>query len=197
MGPPGEDGWFDETVASTYDDDPASTAPELVAATVGVLSELAGDGPALELAIGTGRVALPLAGRGIAVSGIELSRAMVARLRAKPGGGEDAIPVVIGDMRTARAEGAGAFALVYLVFNTLMNVTSQEGQVEVFRNAAAHLRAGGAFVVEMQVPDLRRLPPGERYVTFDNSATHVGLDEYDTADQRMWSHHVTVRSCWR
>lgn len=187
-----EDGWFGEAVAATYDDDPDSTDAALVAATVDVLAALAGGEAALELAIGTGRVALPLAARGVPVSGIELSGAMIDRLRVKPGGDPASIPVTMGDMRTTRVAGAGSFSLVYLVFNTIMNVTTQDGQVEVFQNAAAHLRPGGSFLIETMVPDLRRLPPGERYVTFDNSARHVGLDEYDTVGQRMWSHHVSI-----
>ena len=188
------DGWFGEDVAATYDEDDAGMFdPAVLGPTVDLLAELAGDGPALELAIGTGRVALPLAAGGVRVAGVELSRAMLARLRAKPGGDERSIPVVIGDMRTARVDGAGEFSLVYLVFNTLMNVTTQDGQVEVFRNAAAHLRQGGVFVVEIGVPDLRRLPPGERFVTFDLSDDHVGVDEYDVVEQRLWSHHLTSR----
>ncbi len=187
-----DDGHFGEAIAATYD---AETS-EMVespgfAAQVDLLAALAGDGPALELAIGTGRVALPLAAHGVAVSGIELSRAMLARLRAKPGGGDTSIPVAIGDMRTTRIDPVGGFTLVYLVFNTIGNVTTQQGQVEVFRTAAAHLAPGGRFLVETGVPSLRRLPPGERYVVFDLSDDHVGVDEYDAATQRAWSHHVT------
>jgi SAM-dependent methyltransferase len=189
-----DDGWFGEEIAATYDEG-AAGEPEASALRfqVDVLTALAGTGPALEFAIGTGRVALPLSARGVPVAGIELSRAMVARLRAKPGGDPAAIPVAIGDMTTTRAPGAGSFTLVYLVFNTLMNVTTQDGQVDCFRNAAAHLAPGGCFVVEIGVPGLRRLPHGERYVTFDRSDRHVGIDEYDVASQRMWSHHVRIR----
>jgi SAM-dependent methyltransferase len=158
---------------------------------VDLLAALADDGPALELAIGTGRVALPLAARGVAVSGIELSRAMLAKLRAKPGGDDRSLPVAIGDMRTTRIDPVGGFTLVYLVFNTIGNVTTQEGQLEVFRTAAAHLAPGGRFLIETEVPGLRRLPPGERYVVFDRTDEHVGIDEYDPATQRAWSHHVT------
>ena len=166
--------------------------PALVGATVDVLAALADGGPALEFAIGTGRIAVPLAERGVAVSGIELAADQVARLRARPGGGEDAIPVVLGDMATVRAPGAGSFRLVYLVFNTIMNLTSQDEQVACFRNAAAHLAPGGRFLVETMVPALRRLPPGERYVVFGLSDRYVGVDEYDVARQWLWSHHTTI-----
>jgi len=161
--------------------------PARLAATVDFLAALAGDGPALELGIGTGRVALPLAARGITVAGIDLSEEMVARLRAKPGG--ERIDVAIGDFATARVE--GSFTLVYLVFNTIGNLTTQEAQVACFRNAAAHLAPGGHFVVELGVPELRRLPPGERFVLFDKSESHVGVDEYDVAIQRLVSHHYS------
>jgi SAM-dependent methyltransferase len=186
-----DDGWFGEEVAATYDEDNAAMSePSLLDPQVDLLASLARDGPALGFAIGTGRVGLPLASRGVPVSGIELSGTMVDRLRAKRGGEEPRLPVVVGDMTTTRVPGAGQFTLVYLVYNSLMNVTTQEGQVECFRNAAAHLAPGGHFVVEMAIPDLRRLRPGERYVTFDRTETHVGIDEYDVATQRMWSHHV-------
>jgi SAM-dependent methyltransferase len=185
--------WFGEEIAEGYDTDTASMSePGVLGPQLDALEALAAGRPVLELAIGTGRVAVPLAARGVKVSGIELSTAMVARLRAKPGGHEAAIPVVIGDMTTAQAPGAGTFGLVFLVFNTLMNLTTQDAQVDCFRNAAAHLGPGGRFLVEIGVPALQRLPPGERYVTFDLSADHVGIDEYDVASQRLWSHHVTV-----
>jgi len=177
-------------LAQTYE--AASAAmfdPSVVDPVVDVLHELAGGGPALEFAIGTGRIALPLRARGVDVSGIELSPHMLAELRTKPGG--DAIPVVLGDMTTARVP--GAFSLVYLVFNTIMNVTTQAEQVAVFRNAAAHLRAGGCFVVEVSVPRLRHLPPGELGRVFDLSENHVGIDTYDdVASQVTWSIHWTV-----
>jgi len=182
--------WFGEDIAATYDDDAAISQPDVLGPQLDVLEELAGGGPVLEFAIGTGRVGLPLAGRGLRVAGIELSSAMVARLRAKPGGDEASIPVVIGDMATARVPGSGSFGLVYLVFNTLMNLTTQEAQVACFENAAAHLAPGGHFVVELPVPGLRRLPANERFVVFDQSETHVGIDEYDVATQRQWSHHI-------
>ena len=180
---------FGEAVAEHYDEtSDAMFAPEAVDPVAAFLARLADGGPVLELAIGTGRIALPLAARGVEVHGIELSEAMVARLRAKPGG--DALPVTIGDMTSATAGRPGAFRLVYLVFNTIMNVTSQAGQVEVFRNAARHLAPGGRFVIETMVPDLRRLPPGERYVVFDVSDDHLGIDEYDVLNQGLVSHHV-------
>jgi len=182
-------GWFGEDVAATYDDDTAGlSAPEVLDPQLDVLTELAAGGPVLELAIGTGRVGVPLALRGLRVAGIDLSAAMVARLRSKPGGDEASIPVVIGDMTTAQAPGAGSFRLVYLVFNSLMNLTAQEAQVACFQNAAAHLAAGGHFLVEMPFPGLRRA--GDRFRVFDHSDTHVGIDEYDVTTQRLWSHHI-------
>ncbi len=188
----GDVNWFDEDVAAAYDDDAASISGlAALAPMLDVLEGLAVGGPALEFAIGTGRVALPLAARGVPVSGIEFSPQMVTRLRAKPGGDEASLPVVLGDMANVLAPGAGKFRLVYLVFNTVMNLTTQDAQVECFRNAAAHLAPGGRFLVEVGVPALRRLPPGERFVLFDVSERHVGIDEYDVATQRMWSHHTT------
>jgi SAM-dependent methyltransferase len=184
-----DDGLFDEPAAARYDTSSAEMfAPEVLEPAVAFLADLAGDGPALELAIGTGRVALPLAARGVRVHGIDLSRAMVARLRAKPGG--EAIPVTIGDISTTRVE--GTFSLIYLVFNTIGNLTTQESQVACFRNAAAHLEPGGCFVIEVGVPELRRLPPGERFQAFEVSGDHVGIDEYDVATQALVSHHIEV-----
>ncbi len=179
--------WFGTEVARTYDEDVAEMAtPERIAATVSVLADLAGDGQALELGIGTGRVALPLAARGVSVHGIDLSSAMVEQLRAKPGGGD--IPVLIGDIATTRID--GEFALVYLVFNTIMNLTTQDEQVACFRSAAAHLVVGGHFVVEVSVPELQRLPAGERFRPFHVSDEHIGIDEYDVVAQGLISHHV-------
>ncbi len=179
---------FDTEVAERYDEDSAGMfAPEVLGPTVDVLADLAGGRPALELAVGTGRVAIPLAARGVHVHGIELSEAMVARLRAKPGG--DAVDVTIGDMTNVRVE--GRFWLAYLVFNTIGNVASQDDQVAVFENAAAHLAPGGRFVIEVGVPTLRRLPPGDRFVVFDRSEDHVGIDEYDVTTQLAWSHHYS------
>jgi SAM-dependent methyltransferase len=178
---------FDEPVAATYDDDVAAMFdPDVLDPTAGFLAELAGGRPALELAVGTGRVALPLSRRGVPVSGIELSPAMIDRLRAKPGG--DAIPVALGDMTTTRVE--GSFGLVYLVFNTISNLLTQDAQVACFRNAAAHLAPGGFFVVELGVPDLQRLPRGETHRVFHHDDDYLGFDEYDVATQQMSSHHV-------
>jgi SAM-dependent methyltransferase len=156
---------------------------------VDFLAGLAGDGAALELGIGTGRIALPLARRGVRVHGIDLSAAMVARLRAKPGG--DEIPVEIGDFATTRV--GGTFSLAYLVFNTIMNLTTQDAQVACFENVAAHLEPGGCFVIETGIPRLRRLPEGERFVPFSVTPTHLGVDEYDVAAQGLISHHYTLR----
>jgi SAM-dependent methyltransferase len=183
------DGYFGEDVAATYDDGfEDQFDPAVIDATAGVLASLAGNGRALELAIGTGRIALPLAARGVEVHGIDLSRAMVARLRAKPGG--DAITVAVGDIATTRVD--GTFSLVYLVFNTIMNLTTQDAQVACFRSAAAHLEPGGCFVVEVGVPELRRLPPGQSAVPFQVSSTRWAFDLYDTATQAMSSNYVTV-----
>ena len=186
------DGFFPESVAAGYDDPGGANAPEVVTPAVDVLEDLA-DGAVLEFAVGTGRIAAPLAARGVPVSGIELSRAMAARIGNKPGG--DSVKVTIGDMVTTRVP--GQFSLVYLVFNTISNVTTQDGQVEVFRNAAAHLRPGGLFLVEVGVPNLRRLPPGQDAVPFAvtpnaEGGGYVGFDQYDIATQRFTSNHVTV-----
>lgn len=180
------DGYFDESIAAVYDDSEGEgfTAGD-IDATVEFLADLAGDGPALELGVGTGRIAIPLAQRGVPTHGIDLSRAMVARLQAKPGG-ED-ISVAIGDMATTAVD--GSFSLVYLICNTIMNLTTQEAQVSCFRNAAAHLRAGGCFVIKVMVPELQRLPPGETLHVFAASDTHWGIDEYDIANQGLISHH--------
>ncbi|MFI1566323.1 class I SAM-dependent DNA methyltransferase [Streptomyces sp. NPDC020490] len=185
-----EDGYFGESVAADYDESTAEMFdPRVVEPAVDVLAELAGHGGrALELGIGTGRIALPLARRGVEVHGIDLSRAMVERLRAKPGG--DAIGVTVGDFATTRVD--GTFSVAYLVFNTIMNLTSQDAQVECFRNAAAHLAPGGCFVVEVTVPDLRRLPPGQNAVPFRVDGSRLGFDLYDVATQSMSSHHVRV-----
>jgi SAM-dependent methyltransferase len=183
------DGHFGESVAATYDESSAEMfRPETVDPAADVLAELAGDGRALELGIGTGRIALPLARRGVPVHGIDLSRAMVSRLRAKPGG--DAIGVTIGDFATTRVD--GTFSVVYLVFNTIMNLTTQDAQVACFGNAAAHLEPGGCFVIEVGVPDLRRLPPGQDTVPFEVSPTRWAYDLYDVATQAMSSNYVEV-----
>ncbi|MET0909653.1 MAG: class I SAM-dependent methyltransferase, partial [Ilumatobacteraceae bacterium] len=150
-------GLFDERIAATYDEVSAAMyEPALLDATVRFLAALAGEGRALEFAVGTGRVALPLSAHGVDVQGIELSSAMVERMRAKPGAGR--VAVTIGDMATTRVD--GSFRLVYLVYNTISNLMTQDEQVECFRNAARHLEPGGRFVIELWVPELRRLPPG-------------------------------------
>ena len=184
-----KDGYFDEPVAARYDESAAEMfAPAIVEPAVDVLADLAGTGRALELGIGTGRIALPLARRGVPVHGIELSKAMVARLKAKPGG-ED-IGVTIGDFATTAVE--GTFSLAYVVFNTILNLTTQAEQVQCFRNVAAHLDPGGCFVIEVLVPDLRRLPPGETARVFHVSENRWGIDEYDVATQGLTSHHFEV-----
>jgi SAM-dependent methyltransferase len=184
-----EDGQFEGRVAARYDESVAAMfEPRVVEATIEVLAELAGRGRALELGIGTGRLALPLAQRGVPVHGIDLSRAMVARLRTKPGA--DAIGVTIGDFATTRVE--GTFSLVFVVFNTIMNLTTQAAQVACFRNAAAHLEPGGRFVVEVMIPDLRRLPPGQSVVPFHVGPTEWAYDLYDVATQTMSSNYVEV-----
>jgi SAM-dependent methyltransferase len=155
---------------------------------VDFLADLATDGAALELGIGTGRIALPLAERGVRVHGIDLSEAMVARLQQKPGAEE--IDVTIGDFATTTVE--GTFSLAYLVFNTIMNLTTQDEQVACFQNVAAHLEPGGCFVIEVGIPDLQRLPPGETFRPLYVSATRLGFDEYDVEAQGLVSHHYTV-----
>jgi hypothetical protein len=180
---------FAGAVAAHYDDriDPMVDGSPIEVA-VDVLSELAGTGRALEFAIGTGRIALPLAGRGVSVAGIDLSPAMLEQLRSKPGAG--AIETTVGDVATTRVP--GEFSLVYLVFNTIENLTTQAAQVACFRNAAAHLVPGGTFVVEVTVPDLQRLPPGERFVVIDLGPEHWGIDEYDVSSQGLISHHLEI-----
>ena len=184
-----QDGYFGGRVAASYDLDLAGTGRAEVGPTVDLLRELAQGGRALELAIGTGRVALPLASTGVPVAGIELSQAMVQRLRAKPGG--TAIEVAIGDMATTHVP--GPFALVYLVFNTINNLTTQEAQIGCFANAAAHLQPGGRFLIEVGVPSLQRLPRGETRLAFAHSATHWGIDEFDVVTQGLTSHHIRLR----
>ena len=180
---------FGEPVAARYDESSADMFdPAVVEPVVDFLAELAGDGAALELGIGTGRIALPLSQHGVRVHGIDLSEAMVARLRAKPGA--ESIAVTIGDFATTRVE--GAFSLAYLVFNTINNLTTQDEQVACFENVAAHLEPGGCFVIEVGVPQLRRLPPGDTFVAFDVSPTHLGFDEYDVVSQGLVSHHYSL-----
>jgi SAM-dependent methyltransferase len=185
----GDDGYFDERVAARYDESSAEMFdPGVVDPVVDFLVELARSGRALELGIGTGRIALPLARRGVPVHGIELSKAMAARLRAKPGG-ED-VGVTIGDFATATVD--GTFSVAYLVFNTISNLTAQEAQVACFRNVAAHLEPGGCFVIEVGIPNLQRLPPGETMRVFHASETHWGIDEHDVANQGLISHHFEL-----
>lgn len=184
-----DDGYFGENIAAGYDDSAADMfRAAVVDPAVDLLAELAGDGPALELGVGTGRIALPLTARGVPVHGIDMSRAMVERLRAKPGG--DAVGVTIGDLATTRV--AGEFTLAYVVFNTINNLTTQDAQVDCFANAAAHLRPGGCFVVEVGVPELRRLPPGQTAVPFHIGDTRWAFDTYDVATQAMSSNYVTI-----
>jgi SAM-dependent methyltransferase len=182
--------YFGEEVAARYD---ASSAemfePAVVDPAVDFLAALAGGGRALELGIGTGRIALPLAARGVEVHGIELSEAMAARLRAKPGG--EAIDVSLGDFATTRVAGGG-FSVAYLVFNTISNLTTQEQQVACFANVAAHLEPGGTFVIEVGIPELQRLPPGETFRPFDVAEDRLGFDEYDLANQGLISHHLRI-----
>lgn len=186
---PGEDGYFDERVAARYDESAAETFdPAVVDPIVDLLAELAEHGSALELGIGTGRIALPLARRGVPVHGIELSKAMAARLRAKPGGGE--LEVTIGDFATTTVD--GTFSVAYLVFNTIMNLTTQAAQVACFENVAAHLEPGGCFLVEVAIPELQKLPPGETIRAFYVSEKKWGFDEYEVANQKLTSHHFEL-----
>jgi len=180
-----QDIWDDEA-AKAYDTPGTGMFdPALLARTTERLAALAAGGRALEFAIGTGRVAIPLHARGVPVSGIELSEPMVEQLRAKPEAA--AIPVTVGDMTSTAVP--GPFSLVYLVFNTISNVLSQAGQVEVFRNAARHLGPGGRFVIELWVPDLRRLPPGSKAAVFTAEPGYIGLDTIDPLEQIVVSHH--------
>ena len=182
--------YFGEEIAARYDDSESPMfSREAIEPAVDFLAELAGNGPALELGIGTGRIAIPLAERGVRVRGIDLSEAMVARMRAKPGG--DTIEVTIGDFATTRVD--GEFSLAYLVFNTINNLTTQDAQVACFRNAAAHLEPGGCFVIEVGVPELRRLPPGQTVLPWQVTPTHWAFDIYDMATQAMSSNYLTVR----
>jgi SAM-dependent methyltransferase len=178
--------YFDEPIAKAYDAKWAYLAePAVVDPAVNFLAELAGTGAALELGIGTGRLALPLSRRGVRVHGIELSPAMVAQLRAKPGA--DTIGVTIGDFATTQV--GGTFTLAYLVRNTITNLTTQDQQVACFGNVAAHLEPGGCFVIEVYIPELQRLPPGETIHAFAVTPTHLGFEEYDVATQIAYSHH--------
>jgi SAM-dependent methyltransferase len=178
--------YFDERIAKSCEAKwPEIFDPTVVEPAVSFLADLAGTGPVLELAIGTGRVALPLSQRGIDVHGIELSPAMVAELRTKPGA--ERIGVTMGDMATTTV--GRTFTLAYLVRNTIANLTTQDAQVACFQNVAAHLEPGGCFVIELYVPALRRLPPGQSVHPFTVTTTHLGFEEYDVATQIAWSHH--------
>ena len=179
---------WDRELAEVYDQTyRAQFAPSVLSPMVDLLAGLARAGPALEFAVGTGRIALPLSARGIAVHGLELSPHMAAQLSAKPGA--EAVPVTIGDMTAARVPGA-PFTLVYLVANTIMNVTTQDDQLAVFANAASHLEPGGHFVVEVIIPQLRRVAPGETARVFTLDPDHVGIETFDDpAGQIAWSHH--------
>jgi SAM-dependent methyltransferase len=180
-----EDLW-NTAIAQRYDTPGTGMfSDEVLEPTTRRLAELAGTGPALEFAIGTGRVAVPLAARGVPVTGIELSRPMVEQLRAKAD--EATIPVVVGDMATTRA--SGDYTLVYLVYNTISNLLTQAEQVACFRNAAAHLRPGGRFVIELWVPELRKLPPGQQATVWACEPGYIGLDTYDVLHQQIVSYH--------
>jgi SAM-dependent methyltransferase len=179
--------WFAGRVAETYDGDGETASDGAVSPLVDFLEPFAAGG-ALELGIGTGRIALPLAARGVHVQGIDLSPDMVTQLRKKPGGAD--IPVAIGDFATTPVD--ARFSLVYLVFNTIMNLTSQAAQVGCFRNAAAHLEPGGRFVIEVMVPDLQRLPRGEVFRPFTVRPDRLGIDEYDVVEQSLVSHHYAI-----
>lgn len=181
--------YFGERIAETYEAKwPGLFDPAVVEPVVSFLAGLAGSGAALELGIGTGRIALPLSQRGIRVQGIDLSPAMVAQLRAKPGA--ESIGVAIGDFATTRVD--GTFKLAYLVRNTITNLTTQDEQVECFCNVAAHLESGGCFVIENYIPELRRLPPGETVHPFTVTPAHLGFEEYDVASQVAYSRHYWV-----
>ncbi|HVA93655.1 MAG TPA: class I SAM-dependent methyltransferase [Candidatus Dormibacteraeota bacterium] len=181
-----DDTW-DAEAANAYDTPGTGMfSPDVLEPTVKRLAELAADGPALEFAIGTGRVAVPLSKPGIRVTGIEKSPAMIARLRTNSG--EATIPVVLGDMATTVAP--GSYALVYLVYNTLSNLLTQAEQVACFCNAARHLTPGGRFVVELWVPELRKLPPGQQAVVWHSEPGYIALDTYDVVSQQVVSHHI-------
>jgi SAM-dependent methyltransferase len=180
-----EDIWDQETAQGYDTPGTGMFAPEVLGPAVDRLAELAGDGRALEFAIGTGRVAVPLAERGVPVTGIELSHSMIGQLRTKAD--ETAIPVITGDMATARAP--GLYTLVYVVYNTISNLLTQGEQVACFRNAARHLTPGGRFVIELWVPQLRTLPPGQQATVWASEPGYIGLDTYDVLHQQVISHH--------
>jgi hypothetical protein len=180
------EGYFGERVAAVYDDRSGDMFdPAVVGPAVDMLAELAGDGGALEFAVGTGRIALPLAERGVRVAGIDNSEAMLARLRAKPGA--ERVEAMVGDMAATRVE--GDFSLVYLVFNTIFNLTTQDGQVACFENAAAHLHSGGRFVIEARVPELQRLPLGQTVLPWRADPGGMTYYVYDVVTQRLSGQH--------
>jgi hypothetical protein len=185
-----DEGYFGERVAAVYDEHSASMFDRaVIEPAVDRLAELAGDGGALEFAIGTGRIALPLAARGVRVAGIDNSEAMLARLREKPGA--DRIEAMVGDMAATRVD--GEFSLVYLVFNTIFNLTTQDGQVACFENAAAHLRSGGCFVIEARVPELQRLPFGQTVLPWRADPSGLSYYVYDVVTQRLSGQHYYVQ----
>jgi SAM-dependent methyltransferase len=184
-----DEGYFGERVAAVYDEHSASMFdPAVVAPAVERLAELTGDGRALEFAIGTGRIALPLAERGVRVAGIDSSEAMLDRLREKPGA--ERIEAGVGDMAATRID--GEFSLVYLVFNTIFNLTTQDGQVRCFENAAAHLAAGGRFVIEARVPELQRLPLGQTVLPWRADPRGMSYYVYDVVNQGLSGQHYLL-----
>ena len=183
------DGYFDKRVAATYDNDVGCGDPETVEPVVDFLVELVDSGRALEFGIGTGRIALPLAMKGVEVHGIDLSKAMLTKLAEKPGG--DRIHVTQGDFAITVCE--GPFSLVYLIFNTIMNLKTQDEQVRCFQNAASHLAPGGSFVIEVMMPALQLVPFGETNRVFEFHDDHWGVDTYDVVSQRLTSHHFRIR----
>jgi hypothetical protein len=184
-----DEGYFGERVAASYDAHSAGMFdPAVLGPAVERLAALAGDGAALEFAIGTGRIAVPLAERGVRVAGIDNSEAMLVRLREKPGA--ERIEAVAGDMATTRV--TGEFSLVYLVFNTIFNLTAQEGQVACFENAAAHLRRGGCFVIEARVPELQRLPLGQTVLPWRADPEGISYYVYDVVTQRLSGRHYLL-----
>ena len=185
----GEEGFFGERVAAFYDERSADmSTPEVVGPVVDVLAGFAGDGGALEFGIGTGRIALPFAERGVRVAGIDSSEAMLSRLRAKPGA--EAIEAVLGDFSTTRVD--GEFSVAYLVFNTISNLVTQDAQVACFENAAAHLRTRGRFVIENGVPALQSLPPGQTVIPFRADREGFSFDVYDVVTQNLSSQHFYI-----
>ncbi len=180
---------FTGRIAETYDAAaPYMYSPAVLEPTVQFLTDAAQGGAVLELAIGTGRVALPLSKAGVEVHGIDISEDMLAQLRAKPG--SESVTVTVGDIATTRVP--GTFSLVYLVYNTIANLLTQDEQVQCFRNVAAHLAPGGRFVIELGVPDLRRLPPGALAIPFHVTESHLGFDTIDVATQQLVSHHYFI-----